>query len=279
MSNRIAPCWRHLSHNSYAHLVTNPQQFRYGANGMSMRNNLGKQCRLVALVTVAALSVTACLGGGDNKPGTSGLDIGSARVQGGVRQFTDAELKNLLLPVSAVPLGLAPAGDYLTPNDFVATFFDDKEAAKSAMTESGRVQGAAIDYRLRGSPRASEQVVAVSSSVSFYKTVAGAQAVITDPTMELVIHRFGLRTAEISVDRIASEARAFRGFRDGDGPELATYLVLFRKDNIVGAVMVVLPAATDDGGKLAMNLARRQAGDLTLPRRGAASASPTPAQR
>jgi hypothetical protein len=115
--------------------------------------------------------------------------------------------------------------------------------------------------------------------VSYYKTVAGAQAVITDPTMELVIHRFGLHTAEISVDKIASEARAFRGFRDGDGPELAAYLILFRKENVIGAVMVVLPAATDDGGKLAMNLARRQAGDLTLPRRGANSASPTPGQR
>jgi hypothetical protein len=121
--------------------------------------------------------------------------------------------------------------------------------------------------------------VAVSSSVSYYKTVAGAQAVITDPTMELVIHRFGLHTAEISMDSIAHESRAFRGFRDGDGPDLAAYLILFRRDNVIGAVMVVVPAATDDGGKLAINLARRQAGDLTLPRRGAApagAATPSP---
>jgi hypothetical protein len=237
--------------------------------------------RVAALIAVAGLSLAACSLGRDgskNPETAAGLDVGSER-QGRTHQFTDAQLKNQLLPLGAVPIGLAPAGDYLTPNDFVATFFDDQESAKSAMAESGRVQGAAADYRLRGTPRASEQVVAVSSSVSYYKTVAGAQAVITDPTMELVIHRFGLRTAEIEVDRIANESRAFRGFRDGDGPDLAAYLILYRKDNIIGAVMVVVPAATDDGGKLAMNLARRQAGDLTLPRRTGATPTASPSSR
>jgi hypothetical protein len=231
------------------------------------------------LLIAAALTAAACFSDDQPKLPTrgAGLDIGTGRTPGAVRQYTDAELKNLLLPLGAIPLGLAPAGDYLTPNEFVSTFFDDQEAALRAMAESGRVQGAAVDYRLRGQQRANEQVVAISSSVSYYKTVAGAQAVITDPTMELVIHRFGLHTAEIAVERIAHEARAFRGFRDGDGPDLAAYLVLFRKDNVIGAVMVVVPAATDDGGKLAMNLARRQAGDLTLPRRGGAAPAATPA--
>jgi hypothetical protein len=240
--------------------------------------------RLAALVlALAMLLLAACRGGDGQKATSKGAvpDIGSGRpLANGVRQFTDAELRNLLLPAGAVPVGLAPAGDYLIPNQLVATFFEDQEAALRSMAESGRVQGAAADYKLRSTPRATEQAVAISSSVSYYKTAAGAQAVITDPTMELVIHRFGLHTAEINVDKIAQESRAFRGFRDGDGPDLAAYLILFRRENVIGAVVVVVPAATDDGGKLALNLARRQAGDLTLPRRGAgaggAAASPTP---
>lgn len=236
---------------------------------------------------MATLLLGACRGGDEGllpKRGSTGLDVPVNRPGYGGRQYTDAELRNLLLPLGAVPVGLAQVGEYLTPNQYVATFFDDQDAAMRAMIESGRVQGAAVDYRLRGAPRATEQVVAVSSSVSFYRTVAGAQAVIADPTMELVIHRFGLHTAEISMERIGHESRAFRGFRDGDGPDLAAYLILFRRDNVIGAVMVIVPAATDDGGKLAMNLARRQAGDLTLPRRGAGAAvvtatPPTTGQR
>lgn len=220
---------------------------------------------LLLMLCAALLAGCGVIGGGSKAPESKGRAKGAEKsgAVDGALQFADARLRNLLLPTGAVPIGLAPAGDYLLPNDYVATFFSDQEAALRAMSEAGRMQGAAADYRLRSTPRASEEAVAVSSTISWYKTVAGAQAVLKDPTMELVIHRLGLNAAEINLDKIGQESRAFRGFRDGDGPGLAAYLMLFRRDNVIGAVLVVVPAATDDGGKLALTLARRQA-DVSL---------------
>jgi hypothetical protein len=101
--------------------------------------------------------------------------------------------------------------------------------------------------------------VTVISTVSWYNTAEGAESVIADPTMELVLFGLGLQTAEIQGPRIAQQSRIFRGFRDGDQPDLAAYVAFFRRLNLIGAVVVVVPAATDDGGRLAIDLARKQA--------------------
>lgn len=228
-----------------------------------MKHRTRSRFRLLALVLLAcsALGLVACTGGdsaGSGKDRT-GESAGTRAAGSSARQFNDSQLPNMLLPRAAVPLGLAPTAQSLLPNEYVAEFFPDQEAAKRAMAQTGRMQGATADYRLPSAPRASERAVAVSSSVSWYKSVAGAQGVIKDPTMELVIHRFGLTVGEIEMEKVAQESRVFRGFRDGDGPDLAAYLVLFRKENIVGVVVVVVPNGTDDSGKLALNLAQRQA--------------------
>ena len=222
--------------------------------------------RLVTLMlALGALCAAGCgvIGGGTAKNtsagGKSATPVRAAGIDGPL-QFADAKLKNLLLPRGAVPVGLTQAEEVLLSNDDVATFFPDAQAALQKMTESGRMKGGVAHYSLRSAPRASEPALAVSSSVAWYKTVAGAQSVIADPTMELVIHRLGLTAAEISMERVGQESRAFRGYRDGDDPDRAAYLLLFRKENVIGAVLVVVPSASDDGGKLALNLARRQAG-------------------
>lgn len=181
-----------------------------------------------------------------------------------VRRFTDDALDELLLPRGAAPRGLIGSEPFLVPNELVARLLPDPERARIALEKFGRIQGAAVEYTLPAAPRASEPAVAVTSTVSWYASVAGAEAVIADPTMEFVLHGLGLTTAEIKSERVAEQSRAFRGFRDGDSPDLAAYIVLFRRQNLIGSVVVVVPAATDDGGRLALSLARRQAA-LPLP--------------
>ena len=127
------------------------------------------------------------------------------------------------------------------------------------MLESGRAHGAFAEYHLDAAPQATEQALQVASSTPWYQTVAGAQAVMRDPTVELVIHQLGLRSSEITKERVGEESRVFRGFRERDGPNWVAYMVLFRRQNVIGAVVAVVPNTNDDGGRLAMSLARRQA--------------------
>ena len=175
------------------------------------------------------------------------------------RDYADYDLLQLLLPHTVMPDGLQLLDQTLTSNEYVASLFAAPALAAAAMTESGRVNGAVAQYERETPAGPADPAVAVSSSLSWYRSVDGAQAVMRDPTMELVIHQFGLRTSELPKQRIAEESRIFRGFRDRDGPNLAAYLVLFRRQNLIGAVLVVLPSTIDDGGQLALSLARRQA--------------------
>lgn len=213
------------------------------------------------LVAGGVLAAGACFGGDSPPPPPNRARDAEAHptTEPGALQYDNLKLFELLLPAGSLPSSLARVASYLMPNRDVAAFFPDQEAAMRSMTSAGRVQGAAIDYRLAVAARAAEKVVAVSSSASWYTTTAGAHGVILDPTLELVIHRFGLHTAEIRLDRVGEESRAFRGYRDGEGPDIAAYLVLFRKQNVIGAVVVLVPAATDDGGRTALVLAQRQA--------------------
>jgi hypothetical protein len=222
------------------------------------------------LVIIVALACVVGVGGctgdakrtdrpGPERPGGVS-ELASPTPAPGERQFTSLDLFGLLLPAGAVPVWLRQDRKYLLSNQDVARFFPDPTAAERAMAAAGRVEGAAVDYRMPGTPTASERAVAVSSSAAWYGTVAGAQRVMRDPTMELVIHRFGLHTAEISLATIGDESRAFRGYRDGDGPDMAAYLILFRKANVIGAVVVVMAGHSDDTGELVALLAHKQHG-------------------
>ena len=216
---------------------------------------------LPAVLLCIALASTGC-GGWDSKPAAAN-EAGAAGANY-TRRFTDSDLGMQLLQRGAVPTGLVGSQSFLMPNDVVAKLLPDERTARESMEKFGRVQGAAVDYRLAGQPRASEQVVAIVSTVSWYSTIGGAQSVVADPTMELALQGFGFNTSEISADKIAQQSRAFRGLRAGDTPDLASYVVVYRRDNLIGVVVVVVRTATDDGGRLAMNLARRQA-NLPLP--------------
>jgi hypothetical protein len=208
--------------------------------------------RTLMLVACSALLLTGC----------SVVSGGSASVAPrppDARRYTDSEIKNLILPRGSVPAGLTSSEAFLLSNETVASLLDDPGAARLSMERAGRVQGAAREFDLQSGPRAGEKVVTVISTVSWYNTAEGAESVIADPTMELVLYGLGLQTAEIQGPRIGQQSRVFRGFRDGDQPDLAAYVALFRRLNLIGAVVVVVPAATDDGGRLAIDLARKQA--------------------
>ena len=210
---------------------------------------------LAAVILVGlVLAAVAC---GSDKPQTRAPKAGGAAP--GVRQFEEAHLPGLLLPAKSLPAGMVSVADFLLSNQDVAQFFPDPEHALRSMVESGRGHGAFAEYHLDGAPGATEQALQVASSTSWYQTVAGAQAVMRDPTVELVIHQLGLRSSEISKERVGEESRVFRGFRERDGPNWVAYMVLFRRQNVIGAVVAVVPNTNDDGGRLAMSLARRQA--------------------
>jgi hypothetical protein len=173
-------------------------------------------------------------------------------------RLTNVDLYAMLLPTAAVPVWLYGEGEYPLPNEEVARYFVDAVAAERAMTLTGRMNGAAVDYRLPGTPREAERAVLVISSVAWYSTNAGAEDVVQDPTLPLVIHRFGLHTAEVKLTSIGEDSRAFRGYRDGDDPNRAAYLIVFRKANIIGTVVVVMSEHRDDGGELVGLLAHKQ---------------------
>jgi hypothetical protein len=216
---------------------------------------------LVLLLLCAAVAAMACSNRSrDSLLSKTGMNDTTRGADGeGAQRFSDRELPDLLLPRGAVPAGLAPSDPFLIPNEIVAQMLPDAEAGRRAMEKYGRVQGAAMEYELPGQPRATEPAVAVISAVSWYSTVAGAQTVIEDPTMELALHGLGLTSGELKTERVGQQTRMFRGFRDGDDPDRAAYIVLFRRQNTIGTVVVVVPATSDDGGKLATTLAKKQA--------------------
>jgi hypothetical protein len=212
--------------------------------------------RLVLLAAACFTLVGAGCGIGDGKLFGRKADARPGASQG---RIADRDLPRLLLANNAMPAGFVPAGTYLLPNEEVAKFFLDPDAAARSMNERGRMQGVVADFRLGGVPRASQSALAISSSVAWYGTAAGAEATIVDPTMELVIHRLGVEAGEIRLSTVGQESRAFRGIRKGDGADWISYMVLFRRDNMVSALVVVVSAANDDGGRLALQLAQRQA--------------------
>lgn len=58
---------------------------------------------------------------------------------------------------------------------------------------------------------------------------------------------------------MAEESRAFRGYREGEAADHVAYLLVFRGANLIGSIVVIEPARNDDGSRLALKLARRQA--------------------
>ncbi len=183
----------------------------------------------------------------------------------GAATYTDAQLLRMLLPRAAVPARLQREAEYLLPNETAATFFGDVASALRAMAEVERVQGAAVDYRLPSQPAGSEPVVAVSSTVSWYRQEAGAQAVMRQGMVEPLMPLLRLHAGEIRLEGVAEESRAFRGYREGETTDHVAYLIVFRRANLIGSVVVIEPARNDDGGRLALKLARRQAALLGRP--------------
>ena len=206
----------------------------------------------VALVGLV-LAFTGCGGG------TSATAAPKAGAAPTIRQFSEEDLPRMLLPAKALPTGMTLAEDFLLSNEDVSLYFPDPKHAMGSMTETGRAHGAFADYRLDTAAGVAEEALEVSSSMSWYRSIAGAQAVMRDPTVELVIHSLGLRSNEITKERVGEESRVFRGFRERDGPNWVAYMVLFRRQNVIGAVVTIVPNSNDDGGRLVMSLARRQA--------------------
>ncbi len=179
--------------------------------------------------------------------------------------YTESQLLRMLLPRAAVPTRLRREGEYLLPNETAAAYFGDANAALLAMAEVERMQGAAVEYRLPARPTGSEPVIAVSSTVSWYRRDSGAQAVMRQGMVEPLMPLLRLHAGEIRLETVAEESRAFRGYREGEAADHVAYLIVFRRANLIGCVVVIEPARNDDGGRLALKLARRQAELLGRP--------------
>lgn len=175
------------------------------------------------------------------------------------RTAPERGLRGRLLPRDAVPARLVPAAASLLPNEEAARYFPDPAAALRAMEAAERVGGALADYRLPFAPDAADQAVAVISSVALYRTAAAAQNVVADPTLALVVESLGLHVTEIATEQVGDASHTFRGSRAGDGPDRITYVVVFQHGEAVGTVIVAVPTGADDGGRLALELAQRQA--------------------
>lgn len=173
-----------------------------------------------------------------------------------------AALQRQLLPLAAVPGQLAAAASQNLSNDDAAAFFADPVAARAGMEAAGRVGGAVIHYQRPVDARSSGSAIAVVSSVALYRTADAAAAVLTAPTLEGAARNLGLPLHEIPLASLGEGSRAFRGMQFRDGVEIATYLVHVRRANLLHAVVVELPAGSDDGGQLAQRLAQRQAAPL-----------------
>lgn len=225
-----------------------------------------------ALALLLALGVAAGAACSDTPDAVTSVRERAARIEGGdpperrARQFRDADLYNLLLPRGAVPASLTPSDRFLLSNEAVAQLLPEQVGARAAMERLGRVQGAGLEFRAPARPPAGQSALAIGSTVSWYSTVAGAEAVIADPSVELALAGLGLDAGEVPGERVAEQSRTFRGLRRGDAADTAAYVILYRRDNLIGAVVVVMPLVSDDGGKLAAILARRQA---SLPLRAA----------
>ena len=242
-----------------------------------VRTGTHAQVLLCRVLVVGTLGMSGC-----NTPKFFGKSGGQGRPPADAPP-SGSDLKQRLLPRGALPAGLGLAGVYPLSNAEVAQFFPDPAAALHAMTTAGRLDGAAAVYERR-TAGADDAVLAVSSSIAWYRTTAGAEAVFTDPTLALVANRVGLQVVEVPVAHRAGPARGFRGVRRGDPTDWLTYLIMFQRQHTVGAVVVVLLAAADDGGKLALNLAERQATTRVLPapvpnRAAAAVPAVAPTQR
>ncbi len=219
------------------------------------RQLAGAGCLLVLVWT----ATVACDSIRDRVRGERAPERDSGQMRMTVRRFSDDELQRLLLPAGAVPGSMQLHAQYGIPNSAVALYFDNAPDALRRLDQLGRVHGAGIDYTLRGGPRSGEAAVQITATVSWYSTLAGAGMVLRDPAMELVLHRLGLPTGEIALDQVADASRGFRGVTEREGVALIAYAVMYRRQNTIGSVQVLVPAGSDDGGRLALQLARRQA--------------------
>jgi hypothetical protein len=220
-----------------------------------------------AALTSSTTASRAIANGPTTGPTRAGLGAGQARANPANTRSQDVALQRLLLSANALPTELARVPTRLPlANDEVAQYFPDPAAAAQAMATSGRVSGIGAVYQRAPGLRGSERVQAISSSVALYQTPSAAQAVLQDATLAGILTTGGLTAVELSAPVIGEGSRLFRATsQPGDSgpgavPERVTYLVQYQTGSLVGSVLVELPEAADDQGRLVQQLATRQAG-------------------
>lgn len=171
---------------------------------------------------------------------------------GVVERRPERDLSRLLTAAASPPELIAVQTTYLGNNE-VAALFADPEAVLDELARRGRSGGVRADYELR--PLTGATSVRVAFSVDVYRSGESAAAVLADPALAAAIGRLVPGAAELPPAADTAGLRAFRGALDGGQ---ATYIVQFRKEHLVGSVVVTQPAATDDGGALALRLAGSQ---------------------
>lgn len=185
----------------------------------------------------------------------------------------DGDLQALLV-AGAVPPQLVLQGTASLANDAVAAYFADPGAALQSLNQAGRLGGAWADYRLRPVAPAAMAEVAITFTVATYRTPTAAAAVLADPALTGAVAWVGGGAAEEMSAAPGSEDTPLRLFRIGPAgaSERPTYLVQFRREQVVGSVIVTALSGDDDGRQLAVSLARHQV-DLLRPAAAVASAT------
>jgi hypothetical protein len=184
----------------------------------------------------------------------------------------ERDTQRLLAAVAAPPELVSTGTSYLS-NDDVAALFPDPRAASQAMAEAGRVEGARAEYQLRPVAPAGQPVATIVLTVAVYSTAAAAGAVLADPALGLAVQHVAGPAAEMAVEPGDEPLRMFRSVPTGGQADQMTYIVQFQRNEIVTSVVVTRPAGADDGGELALNLARGQAKLVQSPGAAPGSAS------
>lgn len=215
----------------------------------------------LAVLAVVVVGLQSCSAGGDLQPRPQL----SAPADGSTPRFTDGDVRRLLLPISVLPASFRLVTEQVVPNEHVAQFFPDPAVTVQALNQLGRLTGATAEYHRTDAPRGRGEPIVVASSVAVYTDAAAAQAVLAAPDIVFAVHSVGLQADEIPLERVQHPYRGFRGRRAGDSADQIAYLALFRRENVVQSVLVVMMAADDDGGELVSRYVRRLALITPLP--------------
>ena len=220
----------------------------------------GGRCAFLRCVGCWAFLVLAmaagCRAAADSAPGSPPAALPRLR-------FSDADVYRLLLPRQLAGDGLASQWTSLTSNAALAALFADPETALHRLERTGRLTGAAAEYRRSGAVAGAPAPLAVTTTAAIYGDEAKAAAALADPDLRLLLLAFDFTAREIGMAVVGDESRAFQALPRGGDTGTVSYVIVFRRKNVLQSLTVVMAREHDDDGVLLRSLALKQV--LTTP--------------